>query len=112
MKKKEAFVTPNPLVPNTPITFTDKCVGCNTCVEVCRTDILLPNPIKGKSPIVVYPDECWFCGCCVEDCPVEGASIFHHPLSQKIAWKRKETGEIFRVGLDNLPPSCGKKPYL
>ena len=112
MMKKKAEAAPNPLVPNIPLIFTEKCTGCNTCVQVCRTDVLLPNKEKGKPPIVVYPDECWYCGCCVDDCPVEGASKFQHPLNQKIAWKRKESGEMFRPGMDNNLESCGKKPYL
>lgn len=84
-------------IPTTPIVFTDQCIGCNTCVDVCRTDVLMPNPEKGGHPLVAFPDECWFCGCCVDDCPVEGASIFRHPINQLIAWKNKETGEIHRV---------------
>lgn len=104
--KQIAHMVPNPLTPCTPITFDpDKCVGCNTCVNVCRTDVLMPNPEKGKPPIVLYPDECWFCGACVSDCPFE-ANEFHHPLNQRtIAWKRKETGKIYRIGAeDNEPP--------
>jgi len=45
------------------------CTGCLDCVEACRTDVLIPNPEKGKPPIVLYPDECWFCGNCVARCP-------------------------------------------
>ncbi|MGI5971914.1 MAG: 4Fe-4S dicluster domain-containing protein [Oscillospiraceae bacterium] len=109
----KAYMIPNPMTPCTPVTFDEtKCIGCNICVEVCRTDVFVPNPEKGKPPIVLYPDECWFCGCCVEDCPVEGASKFHHPLNQKIAWKRKETGEIFRAGMENAPPPVDREAYI
>jgi NAD-dependent dihydropyrimidine dehydrogenase PreA subunit len=45
------------------------CNGCNTCVEVCMCDAFVPNPEKGKPPILKYPEECWFCGACVTDCP-------------------------------------------
>ena len=109
---RNAVAMPNPLVPNIPITFTDMCIGCNICVQVCRVDVLLPNKIKHQPPVVMFPDECWYCGCCVDDCPVEGACTFDHPLSQKVAWKRKETGQIYRVGMDHNPPSCGKTPYI
>jgi NADH-quinone oxidoreductase subunit F len=61
-------------------------------------------------PIVLYPDECWFCGTCVEECPVAGAIRMEHPLNQKVGWKRKETGELFRVGMKNPPPPYTKPP--
>ena len=92
-----AYFLPSPMTPNECITFDpEKCIGCITCVDVCRCDVLMPNPEKGKEPIVMYPDECWFCGACVSDCP-KGACRLNHPVNQRIAWKRKETGEIFRV---------------
>ncbi len=61
-------------------------------------------------PIVLYPDECWFCGTCVEECPVAGAIRMEHPLNQKVGWKRKETGELFRIGMKNPPPPYTKPP--
>ncbi len=78
-----------------------KCTGCNTCVEVCRMSLLIPNPEKGKPPIVLYPDECWFCGCCEFHCPRPGAIMMQHPLYRRIGWKRKKTGEYFFVGMPN-----------
>ncbi len=93
-----AYLMPNPMTPCECVTFDEtKCVGCNTCVESCRTDVLLPSAEKGKPPIVMFPDECWFCGCCVQDCPIEGSNAMHHPLNQKVAWKRKSTGELHRI---------------
>ena len=91
-----AFFVSSPITPNECITFDKtKCTGCNTCVDSCRGDVLMPNP-EGGEPIVMYPDECWYCGVCVSDCPV-GACTLNHPINQRITWKRKETGEIFRV---------------
>ena len=53
-----------------PILFDDSlCVGCNRCADVCQVDIFIPNPEKGKHPIVVYPGECYYCGSCVMACP-------------------------------------------
>ena len=69
------------------------------------------NPESGKPPLVLYPDECWFCGSCVEDCHA-GAAEFHHPLGQRIPWKRKETGEMFRTDMEGLYPPTGRKPYF
>ena len=85
------------------------CKGCNICVDVCRSDVMVPNPEKCKPPIVLYPDECWFCGCCVEHCPT-GANRLEHPLNQRIGWKRKETGEYFRIGMKNPPPPNTRPP--
>ena len=96
--EKKAYIAPSTTLPNIPVTFTDACIGCNTCVNVCRTDVLLPNPEKGKPPIVAFPDDCWYCGCCVADCPL-GANRFHLPINQQVAWKNKETGKLYRVGM-------------
>lgn len=86
------------------------CNGCNTCVEVCRMGLLVPNPEKGKPPIVLYPDECWFCGCCEFHCPRPGAVVMEHPLYRRVGWKRKDTGEYFRIGMLNPPPPNPKLP--
>ena len=103
----EAYMVPNPIMPCQAIIIDpDLCTGCNTCADVCRSDVMVPNPEKGKPPIIFYPDECWFCGCCVSDCPVPGAIRIEHPLNQRVGWKRKETGEYFRIGMKNpLPPN-------
>ena len=50
---------PNTVTPGTPVVFDEKvCNGCNVCVERCVMDIFMPNPEKGKPPIILYPDEC------------------------------------------------------
>ena len=123
---------PNPQTPCKAI-FIDPnlCKGCNSCVDVCRNDVLIPampivepelgfsekdakreaarSPVRGQPPVPVYADECWFCGVCVEHCPT-GAIRMEHPLNQRIAWKRKETGEFFRIGMKNPPPPNKKPP--
>jgi len=104
-------MVPNPVTPGQVIFFSPElCTGCNTCVDVCRSDVMVPNPENGKPPIVLYPDECWFCGCCVSDCPVQGAIRVEHPLNQRVGWKRKETGEYFRIGMKNPPPPNTRPP--
>lgn len=64
-----------------PLTFnSDKCLGCNRCVNICQCDVLLP----GKPPIVAFPGECYYCGSCVMECPVEGKAIhLEHPLMNR-----------------------------
>jgi Na+-translocating ferredoxin:NAD+ oxidoreductase RNF subunit RnfB len=86
------------------------CTGCNTCVEVCRSDVMVPNEVEGRPPLVVFPDECWFCGCCVGHCPSPGAITMHHPLAQRVGWKRKGSEEFFRIGMKNPPPPNTRPP--
>ena len=109
---ENCWLIPNPMTPCIPITFNeDNCLGCNRCVNICRMDVMVPNPEKGKPPVVVYPDECWFCGTCIAECPVEDACEFHHPINQLVAWKRKETGRIYRVGTSDNPEPVLREPF-
>jgi len=94
----KAYALPNPPTPNKPVIIDDKlCKGCNRCVEVCEMDVFIPNAEKGGLPIILYPDECWYCGNCVAECPIKGAIKINHPLLRRVRWKRKTTGEHFRV---------------
>jgi NAD-dependent dihydropyrimidine dehydrogenase PreA subunit len=105
------YIVPNPIMPNAAIIIDEeKCIGCNTCTTVCRSDVLMPGK-PGEKPVLVYPDECWFCGCCVEHCPVDGAIRMEFPMNQRVGWKRKATGEYFRIGMKDPPPP-NKKPPL
>jgi NAD-dependent dihydropyrimidine dehydrogenase PreA subunit len=107
----KAYMVPNPLTPNQAV-FIDEglCKGCNRCADVCRSDVIVESPDKGEPPVVLYPDECWFCGCCVAHCPVPGAIRVEFPLHQRIGWKRKETGEYFRIGMKDPPPPNTRPP--
>jgi formate dehydrogenase major subunit len=62
-----------------------------------------------EPPAPLYADECWFCGVCVEHCPIHGAITVEHPLNQRVGWKRKDTGELFRIGMKN-PPAPNTRP--
>ena len=99
-KTNKVYIVPNVATPNRPVIRNPEiCNGCNTCVNICQVDVYLPNPVKGKPPITLHPDECWYCGCCVNECPRRtlGAIKFNWPLQQRGFYKRKATGEIFRV---------------
>lgn len=94
----------------------EKCVGCNLCVDACPLDVMIPNPEAGGEPIVIFAEECWFCGGCVMECP-HGALRLIAPAKQRIStiFKRKDTGEEFRVGqaepmAPNLDPPSGDRP--
>lgn len=117
----EVFALPNPSAPDQPVVFNEAiCNGCNKCVEVCQMDVFIPNPEKGKPPIILYPDECWYGGCCVHACPHwwEGAVKLNHPVMQRVRWKRKATREHFRIGMPNplvpnlRPPVGGWNPKV
>jgi NAD-dependent dihydropyrimidine dehydrogenase PreA subunit len=108
-----AYLTTNPLTPNQCIVIDpDICNGCNTCTTVCRSDVLVPNAIKHQPPLVIYPDECWFCGCCIEHCPQPKAIKMEFPINQRVGWKRKDTGEFFRIGMKNPPPPNTRPPII
>ena len=112
MSQEKPRMFPNMITPNKPVQFDENvCNGCNQCVEICPMDVYVPNPDKGKTPIILYPDECWYDGLCVIHCPLweKGAITLHHPLNQRVRWKRKSTGEHFRIGMPN-PPAPNTKP--
>lgn len=94
----ECYAFPNKSTPSIPVVIDGtKCTGCNKCIAICTTDVLVPNPEKGKPPIIMYPEECWYAGCCVGECPVPGALTMRHPLMMRVHYKNKKTGEINRV---------------
>jgi NAD-dependent dihydropyrimidine dehydrogenase PreA subunit len=108
----EAYMLPNPPTPNRAVDFDPEiCVGCNACAGICRSDVLMPNPEKGKPPIVLYPDECWYCGTCVLECKRPGAIKLVHPMNQAVSvvWKRKSTGKSYRLGM-RRPPAPNMRP--
>ncbi|MCL2125128.1 MAG: 4Fe-4S binding protein [Oscillospiraceae bacterium] len=109
---ENAYLVPNPIAPCPSVIIDDeKCISCNSCAKVCRTQTIMPNPEKGKPPIVIYPDECWFCSCCVESCKKDAIKL-HYPINQRIFFKRKETGEIYRIGGPDSPPQSYFKPAV
>lgn len=95
MMEKECYAFSEPAASD-PLTFYPEiCNGCNQCIEVCQVDILIPNPQKGKPPIVLFPGECWYAGCCVAVCPQPGAIKLNVLAKNSVHWKRKTTGEDF-----------------
>ena len=112
MTDNKLKAVPNITTPSKPVIFNEEiCNGCNNCVEVCQIDVYIPNPEKGKPPIILHPDECWYCGVCVTSCPLweKGAIILNHPMNQRVRWKRKATGEHYRIGMPN-PPEPNIRP--
>ncbi len=89
MSKEKIIAMPNVVTPNQPVIFTEKCNGCNHCIEVCQVDVYIPHPEKGKPPLVLHPEECWYCGCCANDCPRQAISLIGR-------WNSGVTGRIKR----------------
>jgi NAD-dependent dihydropyrimidine dehydrogenase PreA subunit len=109
--QEAVYIVPNPMTPNQCVVIDPElCNGCNACIDACRTDVLIPNPENDQPPIVLYPEECWFGGCCVANCPIPGAIKMIFPLNQRVVWKRKATGEYFRIGMKNPPPPNNRPP--
>jgi len=108
----EHYIITNPTGPTMAVSIDESlCIGCNSCANICRIQTILPNAEKGKPPVVAYPDECWYCGCCVEACPT-GALEMRLPVNQRILFKDKESGEIFRIGAGDAPEkSYFKAPF-
>lgn len=45
--------------------FKHKCIGCNTCIDICKYDALLFN----DSGLKIDRDKCTSCGECSDECP-------------------------------------------
>lgn len=108
----EIYIVPNHSGPTVAVEIDeDLCIGCNSCADICRIQTILPNPEKGKPPVVAYPEECWYCGCCVEAC-MSGALKMRLPIGQRLLFKDKASGQIFRLGADDAPEkSYFRPPY-
>lgn len=112
MANNEAYILPNHSGPTVAVAIDPSlCIGCNSCADICRIQTILPNPEQGGVPVVAYPDECWYCGCCVEACPT-GALEMRLPINQRVFFKDKQTGEVFRIGGAEAPAkSFFRPPY-
>jgi ferredoxin len=50
---------------------TEKCTGCETCVEECPSEAISMADDKAKVDV----DACVDCGACVDACPAEAISM-------------------------------------
>ncbi len=113
LRERPVLLNSNLVTPNRSVLFdAETCIRCNLCIEACSMDVLAPNPVDGGLPLIIFPDECWYCGCCEIHCPKyeEGAIRINFPLMQRGRWKRRESGEHFRVGMKDPPPPNTRKP--
>lgn len=52
--------------------FTEKCVGCGMCLEVCPHEVL--RLVDGKAQIAAK-DACMECGACAMNCPAGAIAV-------------------------------------
>lgn len=52
--------------------YSDKCVGCGRCVEVCPHKVFKMH--EGKLDII-DKDDCMECGACSKNCPVNAIEV-------------------------------------
>ena len=45
----------------------NKCIGCQTCVDICPMDVFYFNETAHKS-VLAYPENCQSCGQCYLNC--------------------------------------------
>ena len=55
MPKDKLIAMPNVVTPNNPVLFTEKCNGCNHCVEVCQVDVYIYTPRKASRRLSCIP---------------------------------------------------------
>ena len=106
-------MSPNSVTPSNPSSSTRKpATAATSAWNDASWTYSWQTREKGKPPIILYPDECWYDGVCVQNCPhwQKGAITLNHPLSQRVRWKRKATGEDFRIGMPNPPPPNNTPP--
>ena len=48
-----------------PVVDSDKCEGCEECVDICPMDVF---EMKDEKSVVVNPEDCEACESCVEVC--------------------------------------------
>jgi len=53
------------------IVDTEKCTGCEACVDACPSEAIKMENEKS----VIDADSCVDCGVCVDECPVEAISM-------------------------------------
>ena len=66
--------TPLLCFPSDPVVDTEKCVGCETCVQVCPESLfeMKDGVARFKQERV---DDCTACETCVNNCPVTALSM-------------------------------------
>jgi ferredoxin len=69
----------NMLVPSRylSVSNTDRCNGCQTCVEMCPYEAVDMVRVEGSKKLKakVDPEKCYGCGVCVPNCPEEALGL-------------------------------------
>lgn len=51
---------------------TEKCIGCETCTQVCPHQVF---QMKGKKASIVNKEACMECGACAKNCPTSAIDV-------------------------------------
>lgn len=57
-----------------PIHQISGCIGCESCVKSCPTDVIKLDP-KTQKAVIAYPEDCQICHLCRLYCPVGAITI-------------------------------------
>lgn len=57
-----------------PIHQISGCIGCESCIKSCPTDVIKLDP-KTKKAVIAYPEDCQICHLCRLYCPVGAITI-------------------------------------
>lgn len=83
---------------------TDKCVGCQVCVNLCPTNCIKPNILGGIKPVpTIDYSECKLnkgeqCGICEEGCPVKAVDM-------------SKASESCKISVDSVVLATGHEPF-
>ena len=72
-----------------PVIDADRCVGCNSCVEICPANIIIASEMPDEPPVIKYRDECHYHYLCMMICPVNPPAVrIVHPLDMRLSLRR------------------------
>lgn len=70
-----------------PIHEIAGCIGCETCVDTCPTDVIQFDK-ENKRAFIAYPEDCQICHLCRLYCPVDAITInSEKSIPVMVAWR-------------------------
>ena len=88
------------LCPGGPLECTNGCLGCGTCVQVCRFHAISIGP---DGVAAVDPAKCTGCGACVKKCPRQVLGLHQKGCPIVVRCANHDIGNIAK---DRCSASC------